>query len=203
MRTTNMKIAIFEKSGLLYLFPFFVLLGVAAGCENEKRYNEAYCGNGALDPDEECDGPSLGGETCISRGYTGGILACFSDCTFDDRQCTGGCSDACTEGVSRCNGSQNAVEQCVRGPRGCTEWMQTACTGETPYCVVKEGSARCSETPCVVDCTIDEKRCSSDGRARQICVLGEDNCPSWDSSLCPDQTPVCHLDDGIFSCQEF
>lgn len=48
----------------------------------------AYCGDGAIDPGEQCDGANLGGATCVSLGYTSGALACAAGCGFD----TGGCA---------------------------------------------------------------------------------------------------------------
>ncbi len=45
------------------------------------------CGNGRLDPGEECDGDDFGGQTCFSLGYGPGGLACRSDCTFDTLLC--------------------------------------------------------------------------------------------------------------------
>lgn len=46
------------------------------------------CGDGVIQTGEECDGSKLNGQTCVSRGFTGGTLACKSDCTFDTSQCT-------------------------------------------------------------------------------------------------------------------
>jgi len=47
-----------------------------------------YCGNGALEPTEECDGDLFAGEaTCESLGAGSGTLACQS-CHLDTDQCT-------------------------------------------------------------------------------------------------------------------
>ncbi|TAL50092.1 hypothetical protein EPN81_03805 [Patescibacteria group bacterium] len=51
------------------------------------------CGDGFVDPDEECETGgtgSLNGQTCTSRGYYQGTLSCASNCTFN----TSGCSYA-------------------------------------------------------------------------------------------------------------
>jgi 5'-nucleotidase len=49
------------------------------------------CGNGNIDALEQCDGSNLDGQTCATvAGFTGGTLACKSDCSFD----TAGCAAA-------------------------------------------------------------------------------------------------------------
>jgi cysteine-rich repeat protein len=71
------------------------------------------CGNGVIDNGEECDNSStanpaddlLGSHTCETEGYTGGTLACASDCTLDVSSCTGLCG----------NGTQDAGEECDDG----------------------------------------------------------------------------------------
>lgn len=45
------------------------------------------CGDGVIDWNEECDSGSLDDETCETRGYTGGDLACTDSCTFDEIDC--------------------------------------------------------------------------------------------------------------------
>ena len=46
------------------------------------------CGNGKLDPTEVCDGKLLGGKTCKTQGFTGGVLECHDKtCTLDQRGC--------------------------------------------------------------------------------------------------------------------
>jgi hypothetical protein len=67
------------------------------------------CGNGVANQDEDCDGTDLRGETCVSRGFEGGTLACNSNCTFD----TSGCSGTCGDGT--CGGS----EDCETCPEDC------------------------------------------------------------------------------------
>jgi len=45
------------------------------------------CGDGQIAGTEQCDGTNLGGQTCITKGFTGGTLSCTSSCTFDTSQC--------------------------------------------------------------------------------------------------------------------
>jgi hypothetical protein len=51
----------------------------------------AVCGNNLIESPEVCDGSDLGGQTCLSKGFTGGTLACNGSCSaFDTSSCTGG-----------------------------------------------------------------------------------------------------------------
>jgi hypothetical protein len=55
------------------------------------------CGSENLHPDEECDGDVFADNaTCDSLGFTGGTLACATDCTLD----TSGCMGAPDAGMS-------------------------------------------------------------------------------------------------------
>ncbi len=47
------------------------------------------CGNGLLDPNEDCDFGDLDGATCADFGALAGALACGAGCTFDTSGCTG------------------------------------------------------------------------------------------------------------------
>ena len=47
------------------------------------------CGNGQVDPGENCDGALLNNATCSLLGFSGGNLACSSTCQFDVSACTG------------------------------------------------------------------------------------------------------------------
>ncbi len=47
------------------------------------------CGNNVKEGTEVCDGTDLASQTCISRGFTGGTLACSSGCaSFNTSGCT-------------------------------------------------------------------------------------------------------------------
>lgn len=70
------------------------------------------CGNGIQEPGEQCDDPDLDGQTCISRGFDGGELACNGNCTFDTSECyecgDGNCDpeEDCESCSSDCEGRQ-------------------------------------------------------------------------------------------------
>jgi len=47
------------------------------------------CLNNIQEPGEACDGTDLAGQSCITQGFSGGNLACLSDCSgFDVSSCT-------------------------------------------------------------------------------------------------------------------
>ena len=78
------------------------------------------CGNGAIDPGEDCDGADLGDATCVSIGYPGGSLGCNATCHFD----TGACSDSdfCADGIdNNANGKVDCEEL------DCAEECASAC----------------------------------------------------------------------------
>jgi hypothetical protein len=62
------------------------------------------CGNGAIEPGEDCDSGELGGETCMTQGFGGGGLACASDCTLDTSNCNA-CGNGMADDGEECDGT--------------------------------------------------------------------------------------------------
>jgi len=78
----------------LYSIIAFVLMLVLSwsGCMSSAQF--AVCGNGEMEPTEECspnwDGTPRAQQACIDRGYSGGSATCRdTDCTWDLSTCTG------------------------------------------------------------------------------------------------------------------
>ncbi len=97
------------------------------------------CGNSVIDAGEDCDGNELGGETCISQGYSSGILACNPDCTFDFSRCYT-CGNNIAEGTEICDGTDLRGESCIsQGYAGgvlgclgdCSAYDTSGCTSVT------------------------------------------------------------------------
>ncbi|MBI4154144.1 carboxypeptidase regulatory-like domain-containing protein [Candidatus Woesearchaeota archaeon] len=98
------------SSGSLYCYP----PGHQYQCLIEtQNCASGTCGNGQINGNEDCDGSNLNGQTCQSRGYSGGTLSC-SSCTFDESGCT--VTNPCT--VSVTNSPNNNACWTVSGPGG-------------------------------------------------------------------------------------
>ena len=78
----------------------------------------AYCGDGTIDPGEECEPSDLGGESCVSLGFRPGTLACAPGCTFDTSGCPlfpapGSCGNGTIEGGETCDGPDLGGATCA------------------------------------------------------------------------------------------
>lgn len=83
---------LFSKFCFIILLPAFYLLlsgspVIAGSGSNFKIEILSFCGNGVIDQGEQCDGLNLAGQTCSSRGFSGGSLSCNSNCTINTSQC--------------------------------------------------------------------------------------------------------------------
>lgn len=123
-------------------FGVVALSMAAASCEFNSSGigREERCGNGLAESAEACDGADLRGETCESRGYDGGTLACSPlDCTFDTSKCT---LLSCGNGVidppnEQCDGVDLGGQTCQSqnydsGTLGCT----ANCSFDTSLCMM-------------------------------------------------------------------
>jgi hypothetical protein len=132
------------------------------------------CGNGELDPGEECDGDDLDANSCLLRGYDGGTLTCSAECTFELNEC---CNDACTAaGESSCDG--DTVMVCAVGDSGCLVWeVDTDCSATDEFCDATGDEAICAPF-CVDQCEIEgDMQCGGD--VIETCAVGLDGCLDW------------------------
>ncbi len=112
------------------------------------------CGNSVIDAGEDCEGTNLNGQTCQSRGYQGGTLAC-ANCAWDTSLCTSpSCGNQTAEGNEVCDGSDRRGNDCTTIGQGftggsltcngtCTGWVTTACTAATCGNQTAEGNEIC------------------------------------------------------------
>lgn len=103
--------------------------GSTIACDND----------GAIDPDEECDGDALGGASCESAGLGPGKPKCTDECVIDNSDCgpKPGCGDEKIQPNEECDGTELAMQTCetqgfLRGELLCSECQfdTSECTSE-------------------------------------------------------------------------
>jgi len=99
-----------------------------SACEDAGR-----CGDGEVQSlDEDCEGSDLNGQSCQSRGYTGGTLGCAADCRFDVSGCVSLCGNALVEPDETCDdGGIDPGDGCSTACQLETGW---ACEGTPSLC---------------------------------------------------------------------
>jgi hypothetical protein len=118
-----------------------------SGCEGTMPV----CGDGTVDPGEQCDTDDLAGEDCGSLGYTGGTLACDASCQFDETGCfTAECGNGIAEAGEECDATDLGGEDCLS-----LGYMAGALA-------------------CNPDCTYDESGCSNAVCGNGIAEAGEE-----------------------------
>jgi hypothetical protein len=155
------------------------------------------CGDGIIGAGEACDGTNLGQETCttLGAGFTGGALACRSDCSaYDTSGCTGGslCGNGVVEGSEVCDGTNLDGETCVSqgfdgGALACAAGCQTFVTTGCTSAGCGNGAVDAGE---VCDgAELDGQTCATIGQGFTGGALACDgSCVAWDTTGC---TPAC------------
>jgi len=132
----------YRISALFLLFPLLLL----SACGTKTTTVDA-CGDGFLDPGEQCDGDLLSAQTtCLDLGYheQNGDITCRSDCTLDLSVCAYRCGDGVITGAYEdCEGDDLAGESCSSLNRGGgTLTCNAACKFDTSGC---EEDAQCGD----------------------------------------------------------
>jgi len=108
------------------------------------------CGDGAANTDnEQCDGGDLRGESCVSRGFTRGDLACGDNCMFDESYCATDAPPECGDNVINqnsefCDGTKLNDKTCIdfgfaSGTLRCT----ASCAFDTRGCSLCNNNGVC------------------------------------------------------------
>ncbi len=146
------------------------------------------CGNRIANPGEDCDGPDLGGGTCMDAVNRGGTLRCNADCTFDVTACTlASCGNGVVEEGEACDGTDLAGGTCdsigyAAGTVGCT-----------------------------MDCAYDVSACCSDacpsagaaaciGDTLRECVASSSGCLAWKVTDCAANNNICEVSGATATC---
>lgn len=146
------------------------------------------CGNRVANPGEQCDGPDLGGGTCMDAVQRGGTLRCNADCTFDTTECTlASCGNGVAEEGEACDGADLGTGTCSSVGYGGGD---IACTIDCDYDV----AACCTDT-CP---TAGQADCVGD--TLRECVASSSGCLAWQVTDCAANNNICESSAGAASC---
>ena len=133
-------------------------------CAGQPSLCEPDCGDGLLRGDEVCDGDQLDGNTCQTRGFYQGTLACGADCvSFDELLCSGACGDGTLDAgfgevcdtdapvglpscgaLGHCGGTVGCLTDCTGADYdACVGWTQISAGGQHTCGVAQDGSVWC------------------------------------------------------------
>lgn len=172
-------------------FPTLSGLGCRFDCSYDLTgCDTSQCGNGILEPGEQCDGNLLGGRACNdldgdtitgeAGDFDGGILTCASDCTLETSACEY-CGDGIKNGSELCDGLDTGSVTCVSGSpplgsftyQGGTLACNATCDGfDESGCFECNACSDCEEGTCV-DGRCGSCRTDADCCAPATCVAGE------------------------------
>ncbi len=207
--------------------------GGTLACDALCRFDESgcdglppTCGNGEVNPGEDCDGLNLNQASCVTRGYDGGTLGCTVTCLFDESDCVGPppCGNGQLDEGEDCDGADLGGGTCESLGLGAGDLACNAmCAYDLSGCfapVCGDGSVDGDETcddfetdectgTCNADCSGPANLCG-DGvvRCGEACEAGDLqglDCTDFGyadpaglacSGLCAPDTAGCHTDCG-------
>jgi cysteine-rich repeat protein len=172
------------------------------------------CGDGVIDPGEQCDGADLGGKTCADQGFDQPAgLACKHDCTLDLSGCEPTCDGKTLEPGEKCDGMLLGGQTCVdfgyaqAGTLACKSCLPdlTGCTAACGNGIAEPGE-KCDGAD------LGGKTCKDFGFSKGAGLACQPGCADWSKAGCK---PTC--DDGVLepgeqcdgnnldghTCQEF
>lgn len=186
---------------------------------------DATCGDGVIQPGEQCDATSFGRtDDCIARGYLGGSLACDPWCRVDTRGCQGdlcayqgGYQDGWCDLCEHRGGTvdPDCAQLCPLADGVCVSKRDSGlgvstclyATGvEDPDCGicgdgVQLGAEVCDTTDLGLGCVLFGYQSGIPATCDATCIPDLSTCTPHacgDGILCPAWQPACHeeCDDG-------
>jgi hypothetical protein len=134
------------------------------------------CGNGVVEPPEQCEGEFLNGNSCESLGYEAGTLVCNAQCTYDVSSCSI-CGDGVVSGTEACDGSALGGATCasigyLSGSLGCAP---TCDSYDLSGCIECNSCRDCNNQACInntcASCRTDSDCCSPLRCSSGVCTL--------------------------------
>ena len=156
------------------------VLALLAACGGEEvcRDGACACGNGVVDPGEQCDGAELAGGTCMDAVQRGGTLRCSADCTFDVRACTlASCGNGVIEDGEACDGASVGDRTCDSIGYGGGDLACKDCALDTAACCV-DACASAGLAQCV-------------GNSLRVCGASTAGCLAWEVTDCAANNDIC------------
>ncbi len=166
------------------------------------------CGNGRLDPGEQCEGADLGGETCTSRGYLEGALSCDASCQLDESDCSA-CGDGVKDPGEECDGGDYGGLTCadVTGDTHGVLACSFDCEINTDLCYscgdgVVEQDEQCEAGDLQGRTCVSLGYTGGDLSCRDDCTYNEDGCTTCGDGACDlaqgEDATSCYVDCGIW-----
>lgn len=162
------------------------------GGNQDKTVLPPQCGNGQVEPGEQCDGTNLFGQSCQSKGFAGGTLKC-TNCNFDTSGCqqSNNCGNGTIDLGEECDGANLNGQTCQsRGFQQGTLKCSAGCRYDTSACgsAPKCGNGALDPGEDCDGANLNNQNCQSQGfnSGNLSCTNG---C-RFDTSLC-QQAPKC------------
>jgi Regulator of chromosome condensation (RCC1) repeat len=123
---------------ILLILSLFII-----SCDDDSN-NSENCGNNIMQTGETCDGTVFGVATCVTEGFSRGVLTCSDTCIIDTSLCSNDletCGNSIIEGSESCDGTLLDSASCNSlGFLGGTLSCNNSCDFDTDLCEANPAS---------------------------------------------------------------